>query len=445
MPTRMKRKLAREKAKQKENDRKVQPEALREKSAMEPKQSKYIFISYKSEEFEYAERLHKMLESLGFSVWWDRSIQTGKAWNEEIDLQLANASCVIVLWSRRSAESKWIAYEAAHAIARGVYVPCCIENVNVPIPYNRLQAAQLFGWNGSVKTAGFPSLIARISEVLQGTPLELQTEMTFSPWPEKVHRSLPAVIYRWVVMNLIGLVAIGITVAVMAVVFVLLNQQLTAVDSQTFKMSALVDELRQEAAANSKELLTHGKTQIDLLTAVQGQTLTQQIQQLRELLIYDGDKRKVEDGMLAVDTNGGQMVYSPLIPKATVEVRRDAFLKLYLLGERDFSNAMLDDVQIAKDQSFITVYSGLNFRNATFLRANMGSLSFEKSDFTAADLRYAQFPNGSHAFRGCTFRNTLIDEGNSLTAWFPSLNVTRNPLKDSQNGNSIGLLLIDSN
>ena len=51
----------------------------------------YVFISYKREESQHAERLSKVLKECGFSVWWDEDIQCGRVWNVVLDDAVKNA------------------------------------------------------------------------------------------------------------------------------------------------------------------------------------------------------------------------------------------------------------------------------------------------------------------------------------------------------------------
>ena len=43
-----------------------------------------------------------MLESVGWTVWWDRRIPAGKTWRSMLEKALENMRRMIVLWSARS-------------------------------------------------------------------------------------------------------------------------------------------------------------------------------------------------------------------------------------------------------------------------------------------------------------------------------------------------------
>ena len=117
-----------------------------------------IFISYASEDRERAGRLASVLESCGWSVWWDRKIVTGQAFDEVIERELEAATCVIVLWSRDSIGSEWVKNEAAVAAERGVLVPALIDRVKLPLEFRRRQTADLVGWDGNTGHEGLQAL-----------------------------------------------------------------------------------------------------------------------------------------------------------------------------------------------------------------------------------------------------------------------------------------------
>jgi hypothetical protein len=71
-----------------------------------------IFLSYAREDREVAAQITAQLESLGWSVWWDREIPAGKTWRQLIEDALKNMRCLVVLWSNASIQSDWVREEA---------------------------------------------------------------------------------------------------------------------------------------------------------------------------------------------------------------------------------------------------------------------------------------------------------------------------------------------
>ena len=122
-----------------------------------------IFISYANEDRERAGRIASALESCGWSVWWDRKIVVGQAFDKAIELELETAKCVIVLWSQKSIDSEWVKNEAAAGAERGVLVPALIDRVKLPIEFRRRQTADLAGWEGNTSQEGFQALCTGIA------------------------------------------------------------------------------------------------------------------------------------------------------------------------------------------------------------------------------------------------------------------------------------------
>jgi TIR domain len=74
-----------------------------------------IFISYKREDQPIARKLVEVLESEGWSVWWDPELRGGERF-DVLAAALDRAKCVIVLWSGRSVESKYVRDAATYAL-----------------------------------------------------------------------------------------------------------------------------------------------------------------------------------------------------------------------------------------------------------------------------------------------------------------------------------------
>jgi hypothetical protein len=122
-----------------------------------------IFISYTHEDRPRAQALAQTVEDRGWSTFWDRTIPAGKTWRETIGRELADAHCVIVLWSKISIESDWVAEEADDAKRRRVLVPVLIDDIEPPLGFRSIQAADLVDWDGTEPTLAFRRLMADIA------------------------------------------------------------------------------------------------------------------------------------------------------------------------------------------------------------------------------------------------------------------------------------------
>ena len=135
-----------------------------------------IFLSYANEDREAAARLAELLESVGWSVWWDRRIPAGRTWRSVLEDALKDMRCMIALWSHHSVESPWVAEEAEEARRMGkTLVPILIQRVEPPIGFRAIQAADLVAWNGSIDDPAAKLLIADLKSVL-GEPSARSTE-----------------------------------------------------------------------------------------------------------------------------------------------------------------------------------------------------------------------------------------------------------------------------
>jgi hypothetical protein len=129
-----------------------------------------IFISYASEDRERARTLALALEARGWSVWWDREIPLGRSYDEVIEQALADARCMLVLWSAAAVASEWVRSEASEGKRRDILVPVFIEDVDAPLAFRLLNGARLEHWKPDQPHAEFERLSQRVGELLAVPP-----------------------------------------------------------------------------------------------------------------------------------------------------------------------------------------------------------------------------------------------------------------------------------
>jgi hypothetical protein len=129
-----------------------------------------IFISYASEDRERARTLALALEARGWSVWWDREIPLGRSYDEVIEQALADARCMLVLWSTAAVASEWVRSEASEGKRRNILVPVFIEDVDAPLAFRLLNGARLEHWETDQPHAEFERLSQRVGELLAVPP-----------------------------------------------------------------------------------------------------------------------------------------------------------------------------------------------------------------------------------------------------------------------------------
>ena len=135
-----------------------------------------IFISYASQDRPRAHGLAQALAQQGWSVWWDRTIPSGKRFDQVIPEALAAARCIVVLWSRQSVTSDWVLEEAEEGRKRQILVPIFIEDVLPPMGFRRIQAADLLAWDAKPTAPAFQKLVADIATILGPPPTDEQQE-----------------------------------------------------------------------------------------------------------------------------------------------------------------------------------------------------------------------------------------------------------------------------
>ncbi len=98
-----------------------------------------VFVSYASEDRDRVHGLVRDIEAFGCSVWWDRQIAGGAAFDREIEKAIDDAHCIVVVWSANSVESEWVRTEANEGLEKGNLVPVAIEAVRPPLAFRRIQ------------------------------------------------------------------------------------------------------------------------------------------------------------------------------------------------------------------------------------------------------------------------------------------------------------------
>lgn len=126
-----------------------------------------IFISYSREDRPAARHFAKCFADEGFSVWWDATLQAGETFDEVIERELKAAKAVVVLWSPRSVQSRWVRAEATLADRSGKLVPAIIEKCDRPIIFELTHAADLADWNGDTSDSRWQAFAEDLRAVMQ--------------------------------------------------------------------------------------------------------------------------------------------------------------------------------------------------------------------------------------------------------------------------------------
>ncbi|MGO8955010.1 MAG: TIR domain-containing protein, partial [Rhodomicrobium sp.] len=96
-----------------------------------------VFISYSSKDVAHAEALEALFEKAGLSVWRDKKrLAAGDNYVFSIHDGIEQAKRVVVLWSRNSIASDYVAAEAEYARGKKKLLPVDIEPCEPKVPFN---------------------------------------------------------------------------------------------------------------------------------------------------------------------------------------------------------------------------------------------------------------------------------------------------------------------
>jgi hypothetical protein len=129
-----------------------------------------IFVSYSHKDKERVRPIVEELAKHGWSLFWDMDIPAGRTWHNYIAEALKNSRCVLVVWSHHSIDSDSVIEEAQIAKTRGILVPLCIDDVDLPLGFSLIQAPNIFGWNNKSTHPAFQQTIAAIELKLSSSP-----------------------------------------------------------------------------------------------------------------------------------------------------------------------------------------------------------------------------------------------------------------------------------
>jgi adenylate cyclase len=129
-----------------------------------------IFLSYNREDQATARRFAEAFQAEGFEVWWDSTLRTGEAYDEVTEKALKTAKAVVVLWSRRSVESRWVRSEATLADRNKTLVPVTIEPCERPVMFELTQTADLSNWDGAPTDGAWLAFLDDVKRFLEAGP-----------------------------------------------------------------------------------------------------------------------------------------------------------------------------------------------------------------------------------------------------------------------------------
>ncbi|HQR53883.1 MAG TPA: TIR domain-containing protein [Burkholderiales bacterium] len=108
-----------------------------------------VFVSYARSDRARVAPLVAAIEAEHWTVWWDPDIAAGQEFDRRIAAELKAASAVLVVWTPKSVESRWVRGEARDGVERGILVPVRFDAAELPIDVRALHTTDLDGWQGN--------------------------------------------------------------------------------------------------------------------------------------------------------------------------------------------------------------------------------------------------------------------------------------------------------
>lgn len=133
-----------------------------------------VFVSYARFDRVRVEPLVRALESQGYSVWWDPEIAAGQEFDDLIAKELAQAGCVVVVWTEASVDSRWVRGEARDAADRGLLVPVRFGAPQLPIDVRAIHTTDFDDWNNDPESPPFRAVSKSIGALLKRPTAETE-------------------------------------------------------------------------------------------------------------------------------------------------------------------------------------------------------------------------------------------------------------------------------
>jgi formylglycine-generating enzyme required for sulfatase activity len=151
-----------------------------------------IFISYARADRKKVRPFAEALEKRVWQVWWDLRIRSGSSFDRVIEKALAEARCVIVIWSQNSVESDWVRAEAGDGLDRGILISIAIEqDLRLPLRFRNVHTDLLIDLAVDRAPTVFNKIVEDI-EALTGRPKpapKSKPKVTETPQKSKISKS----------------------------------------------------------------------------------------------------------------------------------------------------------------------------------------------------------------------------------------------------------------
>src|ERR1700674_4826804 len=118
-----------------------------------------IFISYARSTEREARQVGEGVRGLGYHVGRDDELPAHRDYSEAIEERLRAAKAVVVVWSADAEKSQWVRAEADLAREVGTLVQLRLDGAALPMPFNRIQCADMSRWAGDHDAHGWKKVV----------------------------------------------------------------------------------------------------------------------------------------------------------------------------------------------------------------------------------------------------------------------------------------------
>ena len=129
-----------------------------------------VFVSYDHARSAEAGRITQVLRDLGYGVWRDDDLPVHRDYSDVIEERLRASKAVLVLWSDGAVKSSWVRAEAEMAREAGTLVQLNLDTAPLPLPFNRIQCADLCGWDGDVQAPAWRKVVESVADLVGAPP-----------------------------------------------------------------------------------------------------------------------------------------------------------------------------------------------------------------------------------------------------------------------------------
>ena len=141
-----------------------------------------IFISYNREDAAIAQLYADALIGAGLTVWWDATLRSGEDYDAVTEQSLRTAKAVVVLWSPRSVNSRWVRAEATIADRGHTMAPVMIEACDRPVMFELKQTVEMSHWRGDLDDKAWLNFVADLRrKVGRAAPEQVEGDAPAAP------------------------------------------------------------------------------------------------------------------------------------------------------------------------------------------------------------------------------------------------------------------------